>query len=174
MQQRWEYGDTCQNCGDKVGQRRAKGLCERCYGKKYKTDNIERMRELQRQSYHRNPKKFLDKLKTRWEIRKNEAIEKMGGKCACCGETERIFLCLDHIKGGGRREYAKAGGRHGAWKRAIAEGLPPEKYRLLCWNCNSALGMHGFCPHSDLTSPIFTHQSKYSSEQPLDPSLNLF
>ncbi len=64
-----------------------------------------------------------------------------------------MFLCLDHIKGWGRREYAQKGGV--AWKRAVREGLPKDRYRLLCWNCNSALGLYGRCPHSSLTAPVF-------------------
>jgi len=126
---------------------------------------LEQARALQRGYYHKNPKKFMEKIKKRWELRKAQAIEKMGGKCACCGENNPIFLCLDHIKGNGRRDYQKAGGPQGVWKRAIAEGLPKEKYRLLCWNCNAALGLYGFCPHSNLTSPTFHSRSKYSSTQ---------
>ena len=165
MQQRWEYGDTCLNCGEPVGKKRAKGLCQKCYRIKYRAEHLEKARELQRKYYHRYPLKYLDKVKKRWEERKAEAIKQMGGKCLCCGESNPIFLCLDHIKGNGRRDYQKAGGPHGVWKRAIAEGLPPDKYRLLCWNCNAALGMYGYCPHSDLTSPVFRTKSKYTSAE---------
>ena len=165
---RWKYSPNCQNCGQPVGEKRAKGLCQKCYRKKYKKENLERSRELQRNYYHRNPKKFLDRIKARWAIRKEEAIIQMGGKCACCGETERMFLCLDHIKGGGRRDHQKPGGSHGVWKRAIKEGLPKDRYRLLCWNCNAALGLYGHCIHSKLTSPVFRNQSKYSSSKNQD------
>ncbi len=165
MKPRWEYGDTCLNCGQPVGERRAKGFCASCYHKKYKQEHLERAREKQREYYHRDPQKFNQRIKDRRKLRRLEMIERLGGKCACCGETELIFLCLDHIKGGGRREYEKAGGPHGVWRRAIAEGLPPDKYRILCWNCNAALGIFGFCPHSDLTSPIYTQASDNISDK---------
>jgi len=32
-----------------------------------------------------------------------------GTSCACCGETEPAFLCIDHITGGGRQERLQAG-----------------------------------------------------------------
>lgn len=26
----------------------------------------------------------------------------------------------------------------------------PEGFRVLCFNCNNSLGMHGYCPHGNL------------------------
>ena len=162
MKSRWPYSSTCLICGQPVGEKRAKGMCQKCYRKKYKADHVEQAREGQRRYYRRNPKKFCERIKQRRYQRRMEMIETLGGKCACCGETEKMFLCLDHIKGNGRRDYEKKGGPHGVWRRAIAEGLPRDKYRILCWNCNSALGLYGFCPHSNLTSPRYIPSSKNS------------
>jgi len=164
--QRWPYAESCSECGGTLGKRRAKGLCHSCYHKKYTGENKLRMLELSRESYHRHAKTRMQQIKARRAQRRMEMIRLLGGKCACCGETEPIFLCLDHIKKGGRREYEKAGGPHGVWRRAIAEGLPKDKYRLLCWNCNSALGLFGYCPHSSLTSPVYRPPILIGSEKP--------
>jgi hypothetical protein len=145
----------CKSCANPLGKRQAKGLCVKCYAKKYKADNRHRMLELQREYYQRNKTAFLLKIKTARKSRRTKMIADLGGKCACCGETETIFLCLDHIKGGGRRDYQNKGGVHGVWRRAIKEGLPKDKYRVLCWNCNAALGLYGHCPHGKLTSPVY-------------------
>lgn len=69
-----------------------------------------------------------------------------GGKCSCCGESEKVFLTLDHIQGGGRAELK---GQHTkyAYVRAIQE-YDPMKYQILCWNCNSGRQLNGgMCPH---------------------------
>lgn len=68
--------------------------------------------------------------------------------CACCGESIFEFLSLDHINGGGmkhRKEIAKVGSVFYRWIKN--HGFPPG-YRILCHNCNQAIGNWGYCPHS--------------------------
>ncbi|MFH1859805.1 MAG: hypothetical protein ABH870_02135 [bacterium] len=68
-------------------------------------------------------------------------------ECACCGEKQIEFLCIDHINGGGREE--KRGEKRK--QRGIYEYLKAQKfplgYRVLCHNCNMSLGFYGYCPH---------------------------
>lgn len=76
-----------------------------------------------------------------------------GGSCACCGETESVFLTIDHIgeDGGGRNRY-----RDGPFRSSdqfygwlIKASFPPE-FRLLCFNCNSGRHINGgTCPHEE-------------------------
>jgi hypothetical protein len=72
-----------------------------------------------------------------------------GGECACCGEDEPMFLTIDHVNGNGaeeRRVYK--GGHTSAFLRMIIDEGFPDRYQLLCWNCNC--GRHrngGVCPH---------------------------
>ena len=68
-----------------------------------------------------------------------------GDKCACCGETEPLFLTLDHVNGDGatHRRTLRTNDVH-AWARK--NGYPPS-LQLLCWNCNAAKAYHGGCPH---------------------------
>jgi len=130
-------------------------MCATCYQREWKKKNPERTSAHGKTYYRRTKTEFLRRQAERNKRRRAKMIEKLGGVCACCGETEPMFLCLDHIKGGGRREYAKKGGSAGVWKRAIRDGLDRKKYRVLCWNCNAALGLYGRCIHSNLTSPTF-------------------
>ena len=153
----------CLSCKESLGPKSAKSLCRACYQRAYKKAHPERMLELSRAYYRRNKSAYLERIKLARKKRREQMIQTLGGKCACCGETEPLFLCLDHIKGGGRREYKKKGGPHGVWRRAIREGLPQDKYRVLCWNCNAVLGLYGFCPHGNLTSPVFRQKSDVSS-----------
>lgn len=78
---------------------------------------------------------------------REKLFEGYGGKCACCGESRYEFLALDHIKGGGRKERRKLSTQQIAL-RAVREGFP-KQYRILCHNCNQAIGWYGYCPHQE-------------------------
>ncbi|KKL79192.1 hypothetical protein LCGC14_2017220, partial [marine sediment metagenome] len=72
-------------------------------------------------------------------------------QCVCCGEKILEFLCMDHINGGGSRQSKKTGVNIYAWLR---KNEFPLGFRVLCHNCNSALGFYGYCPHSEVKSEI--------------------
>ena len=67
--------------------------------------------------------------------------------CSCYDESRLEFLAIDHINGRGRAERGRLGlygDRLYRWLRA--QGYP-DGYRVLCHNCNGALGFYGYCPH---------------------------
>ena len=73
---------------------------------------------------------------------KNRAkmFELMGNKCACCGETDPIFFQVDHVHNDA--DYTGTGNRAGSIQlRQYVE--EPERYQLLCANCNHAKRMNG-------------------------------
>ena len=86
-----------------------------------------------------------------------ETFAAYGGKCDCCGETEDLFLTIDHPDGGGnahRRELFGSARRGGekfyAWLKR--QGWPPD-FRIRCWNCNLGARMNGgICPHEEARS----------------------
>ena len=71
-----------------------------------------------------------------------------GGACVCCGDSHREFLTLDHEDGRGRRKvpFDKLRGADLAiW---LVRHDFPDGIRVLCWNCNCAVGIRGgVCPH---------------------------
>lgn len=75
-------------------------------------------------------------------------FEAYGGHiCACCGETQRIFLTIDHVEndGAAHRKQIKWGSEMFSWLRR--NNFPPG-FQVLCRNCN--WGKHangGTCPH---------------------------
>lgn len=81
---------------------------------------------------------------------KIQALVKYGDlSCACCGESTLAFLTLDHIECGGQRhrkslKKAKGGTHFYGW---LKKNNYPEGYRILCFNCNCAIGAFGECPH---------------------------
>ena len=76
-------------------------------------------------------------------------------QCACpgCTETRLEFLTLDHIDGGGnkdRRRLTKSANRNPGGLAVyydLRRRNYPTGFRVLCFNCNSARGAWGYCPH---------------------------
>lgn len=68
-----------------------------------------------------------------------------GTRCICCGESERAFLTLDHVHGGGHA-HRKARGPGGIYRDVIRDGFP-STYQILCMNCNWAKRYGKPCPH---------------------------
>lgn len=90
---------------------------------------------------------FIDRRrKWNWDS-KMDIINKYGGKCECCGETNPKFLSVDHIKGKGN-EHRKTIGTVSIyiWLR---KNNYPSGFQILCYNCNNAKAYWGVCPHQE-------------------------
>jgi hypothetical protein len=75
--------------------------------------NPERDREKNRTYRKRHPKKVLE-YNARWRRKfygalRAELIAAYGGRCACCGESESIFLDLDHVNNDGKEDRQRRG-----------------------------------------------------------------
>lgn len=69
--------------------------------------------------------------------------------CNCCGESHIEFLEIDHIGGEGnkhRKSLKLVSGGVIFYRWIIRNNYPP-LFRVLCSNCNKALGNFGYCPH---------------------------
>lgn len=65
--------------------------------------------------------------------------------CACCGENHFEFLAIDHINGGGNKHRKEVG--TSTMYNWLRKHNFPEGFRVLCHNCNLAIGFYGTCPH---------------------------
>jgi hypothetical protein len=75
-----------------------------------------------------------------------DALEAYGGPvCRCCGEHRLEFLSIDHINGVRLPNDPGVGG-HPLY-RWLKKNKYPKGFRVLCMNCNFALGHAGYCPH---------------------------
>ena len=94
-----------------------------------------------------NPEKIQAYNRTYYRQLRAEVVAAYGGECACCGETEPAFLCIDHVvSGDGSRDRRDLGGIKAMFRRIRDEGFPPG-YQVLCANCNMAKESEGGCPH---------------------------
>ena len=96
-------------------------------------------------------KKYRDKEVA---LLRKEIFEVLGNKCSCCNEAEPLFLSIDHINNDGyleRKRNSKGNvnlGVIGRLQLIKDQGIPRDKYQILCMNCNT--GKHrnnGICPH---------------------------
>ena len=73
-----------------------------------------------------------------------DVLRAYGSACACCGEARTEFLCVDHVGGGGTKQRRESG-RSSIYAKLRRTGYPLG-YRILCWNCNSSMGLYGYSP----------------------------
>lgn len=93
-----------------------------------------------------NPEKWHTSYKQNRIRLRNLVLDHYGGKCACCGEAEKVFLCIDHINGGGQRHRKTVGWGSGFYRWVIKNNFPDD-LQILCHNCNAAKELTEVCPH---------------------------
>lgn len=117
--------------------------------KRYNYNNREKRNAYQRKYYQQNSERLKANQRSYYRDLKDAAYERYGGyRCACCGETEPQFLCLDHIKGGGTKHLKSIGGadRLLLWLRD--QNYPEGLLQVLCHNCNASRRFNdGVCIH---------------------------
>lgn len=88
-------------------------------------------------------KKYYDRCK-------QLVFDHYGWVCACCGESNPLFLTIDHIKNDGYMYKWANGDRLGGvhlYQKLVKEKYP-EYVQTLCMNCNFGKRMNnGICPH---------------------------
>lgn len=68
---------------------------------------------------------------------------------ACCGETEPLFLSLDHVNNDGA-SHRKVIDRRKLYKW-LARNHYPSGFQVLCMNCNHGKFRNGgVCPHQSM------------------------
>jgi len=88
--------------------------------------------KLNKERLNNNNKKYYRELR-------KEIIELLGRKCKRCGINDQRVLTIDHIFGGGKKEFDNS---ESSWKyyKYIKEIINNQKldppFQLLCHNCN--------------------------------------
>lgn len=130
-------------------QRRERDIeAARAKSRAWKAANGERHRASSREYSRAHRDEISLKRRAARREHKQRVLDAYGSECACCGESTFEFLTLDHIAGDGATHRKTSGLTKSLalYKHLIAEGFPTG-YRVLCFNCNSARGFYGYCPH---------------------------
>ena len=124
----------------------AKGLCAKCNNPK--PINRPACDACYEREQHRHYKLVI------------KVISHYGGKCVCCGQTNLLFLTIDHINGGGNA-HARKVGRGAAIYRWIKRNNFPHNFRVLCASCNYGIARNqGICPHKQIIPKIFKNKDR--------------
>jgi hypothetical protein len=146
----------CRSCGKPVeAERKGKAQCVSC-AKKHSRKQKARSNRWKKEGLctrcgkpnDRKGKAVCTRCAGAYQRQRATLIDEMGGKCECCGEVHKEFLSIDHVNGGGNKARRKDKNHNRTLVGKILSGTEDRsKYRILCMNCNSALGFYGYCPH---------------------------
>jgi hypothetical protein len=78
---------------------------------------------------------------------RHRIIDTLGAACACCGETIRASLTIDHRRNDGAGERRMFPDVRQLYRHIIAEGIPRERYQVLCRNGHESKNERGECAH---------------------------
>ena len=98
-----------------------------------------------------NPEGYKRNTSSHYNKRREQAMMAYGGYlCSCCGETEPMFLSIDHVNND-QCDFAKKFGRPHTglflFTWLLKNGYPPG-FQVLCHNCNQGKRINGgVCPH---------------------------
>jgi hypothetical protein len=133
-----------------------KSQCRSCLydsTKKYRLKNIDKVRSWykNRRTTHRdrlnsNLRRINYDLKL--EVLSHYTSGKI--KCQCpheCNILELEFMSIDHINNDGARHRKELKVFGSGLYRWLKKNNYPDGFRVLCMNCNTSLGFHGYCPH---------------------------
>jgi ribosome-associated translation inhibitor RaiA len=126
---------------------------EKAYYRAYYHANAEKLKAYQKTYRQANAEKIKAHRQAHGQKLKETILSHYSGgipKCACCGEQNMAFLSIDHVEGGGNKQMRKLKRRGNGFYRWLRNNGYPSGYRVLCMNCNSALGLRGHCPHGVL------------------------
>lgn len=150
----WSSNKQCGECYRRELDERAKH-CRVC-GVGLTSDNVYKTKQWRnntckqcQKDYHSNRYRngFGERQKQERQELKARVINHYGGACACCRESNLIFLAIDHIDGGGNKHKRKIGGLGHTLYSWLEDHNYPSGFQVLCHNCNYAKHHYGVCPH---------------------------
>jgi len=120
--------------------------CQHGRERTYRAKNKDRHSKYWKDYYLTNKQDISLRVAQKNQALRNQVLDTYGAWCHCCGETEKDFLTIDHIDGGGRRHKKKVGSGIRFYRWLISNNFPVG-FEILCYNCNCAKGKLGYCPH---------------------------
>ena len=146
-----KYHSSCKICNNKrsAKYRKTTNYLKDYFPKYYKKNRdriLAQMKEKYRKTKHLTKDKKNEYVRNRYKNIRNKIIDNYGGKCVCCSETIREFLCIDHVGYGIHKPLGKRLPNNQFYKYIIEHNYPNE-FQILCQNCNHAKAFYKECPH---------------------------
>jgi hypothetical protein len=137
-------GSRCKECSKKDNNQRYRDIL------RHDPIYVKKQADYARSWHNRNKERNNVRVSKNRKDNRMRCIDHYGGQCACCGESKYEFMAIDHVNGGGSKHRKTIATN--SFHRWLIKNNFPEGYRILCHNCNQALGHYGYCPHQGLTS----------------------
>ena len=136
-----EANNLCVYCGN-IEPKKGKKGCQKCLENKVSITK----------KFCKNNKEKINQY--RLSV-KHDVIKKYGGKCACCGEQQILFLTIDHKNNDGNIDRMKTYGIKNppttTWYLKLKREELRNDLQVLCFNCNLGKHInHGICPHKQV------------------------
>ena len=130
----------CVHCG-KTAPASSRSMCQTCLRKYRDWNHVSGHRERER----------VRKVATRQALKIAVLAAYGGSVCTCCGETQLMFLTIDHVDNKGC-QHRKSVPSRDLYDWLKDNGFPPG-FQVLCWNCNHGKHLNGgVCPHVGATN----------------------
>lgn len=141
----------CKQCNKNPGAQ-GRPKCWSCYDKQRSPEIIERRRlsSIKRTAKWQkaNRSHVNNWRKTHRIVIKQEVVNKYGGCCKCCGETNVGFLTMDHINNDGHIRRKTNISEANIFEHLNNKPIDLQIYQVLCANCNFGRQWNnGICPH---------------------------
>lgn len=122
-----------------------KTLCYNCNCKKEFAQEAQKPEKYKNKDQKHYYETFLDRAK-RIKLEGINHYTKGAMKCDCCGINDIEYLTIEHKNG---KKHTKHNPKIGGLKLWIwlKNNNYPKDFEVLCYNCNSAKGFYGQCPH---------------------------
>jgi len=141
---------TCIECAKRIHAERMR---------KARANNPDLYKKHQAEHRKRHPERVRRQRRESGERLRNMVFEAYGGfTCACCGETCKSMLTIDHINEDGNEHRKQLGegksyatGRSGLGDylyRDLRDRNFPDGFQVLCYNCNISKHRLGRCEHA--------------------------
>jgi hypothetical protein len=124
--------------------------------KAWKERDPEGLKLYQKSVYFRNRKRCIETAGRHYRALRVEFFKYYGDHCICCGELEKKFLTIEHLRGDGAKHRKAIGSGAGTLIDLKKRGWPRDGYAVLCFNCNSGKYLNGgICPHVTQAAELF-------------------
>ena len=115
--------------------------CRQCTSERRKRryhedqDHAQVVKGRSKRYYHANRQTYLERMRATRARNRELVVEALGGRCAWCGDSER--LAIDHVNGDGVEHRKEFNAGHQVYAKLVADNFESDyELQLLCASCH--------------------------------------